>query len=382
MTVCGPRLSADESEEKNRAEDGGVLDTFHFGIYVIAMNRKLRVGLLTGGGDAPGLNGILEATSLVLLNSGAEVFGIQDGFEGIFNENVLPITWQTVDGIHSKAGTLLGTTNKTATAGREVEFIAKYKKLNLDILIAAGGDGTFAGLSPFKDDIPLIGVPKTIDNDLAGTDITFGFDTACSVVAESVDALRATANAHRRVILVETMGRTAGWIALGGGLASYADVILIPERPFNEMELMSFLKSRREMGKRGLVLSVAEGAFATGSKASVALVVPDSPQPERYGGIAERLARIIEKNLAWESRHVVLGHLQRSRPPTTTDRFLTLSMGVLAAQLALQRRAGAAVVFRNGQVQESLISEFMKAPRLVDHDHRWVKMAQSVGIFV
>ncbi len=342
----------------------------------------MRVGLLTGGGDAPGLNGILEAASRVLLGAGAEVIGIQDGFEGVFNERNVLINRGLIDGIHSSAGTLLGTTNKTRTEGREKEFLEKFRKLNLDILIAAGGDGTFAGLSSFQKEIPLIGVPKTIDNDLNGTDITFGFDTACSVVAESIDALRATANAHRRVILVETMGRTAGWIALGGGLASYADAILIPERPFIEEKLLEYLEMHRKAGARGLVLSVAEGAHAIGSTASVAHFVPDSPQPERFGGIAERLARLFEDRIGWESRHVVLGHLQRSRQPTTTDRFLTLAMGVLAAKLALAKRAGSAVVYRDGQVRESQISEFMKAPRLVSADHRWVEMAKSVGIFI
>lgn len=337
---------------------------------------------MTGGGDAPGLNGIIEATSLVLLNQGATVIGIQDGFDGILEKRSIEIKRSDIEGLHARAGTFLGTSNKTQTKGREELFLKNYRELNLDLLIAAGGDGTFAGLSAFHKDIPLVGVPKTIDNDLNGTDITFGYDTACTVVAESIDALRATAEAHRRVILVETMGRTAGWIALGGGLASYADAILIPELPYDEAALFAYLNEKQKAGKRGLVIAISEGAHAIGSEAVVALRVKDSPQAERFGGIAERLARKIEGALNWESRHVVLGHLQRSRPPTTTDRFLTLAMGVKAAQLALERKSGLAAVYKNGLVQEAPISEFMKPARRVEPDHRWIKMAKSLGIFI
>jgi 6-phosphofructokinase len=343
---------------------------------------KKRIGLLTGGGDAPGLNGIIEATSLVLLNAGAEVIGIQDGFDGLLEKRNILIQRSDIEGLHARAGTFLGTSNKTQTKGREEEFLRNFRELKLDVLIAAGGDGTFAGLSLFKNEIALVGVPKTIDNDLQGTDITFGYDTACTVVAEAVDALRATAEAHRRVILVETMGRTAGWIALGGGLASYADAILIPERPYDEKVFFGFLRDKQRSGKRGLVLAVSEGAHAQGGEPSVALRVKGSPQEERFGGIGERLARAIEKELSWEARHVVLGHLQRSRPPTTTDRFLTLAMGVKAAQLALEGKAGLAAVYRDGQVREAPIAEFMKPARRVESEHRWIKMAKSVGIFI
>lgn len=192
-----------------------------------------RIGIMTGGGDAPGLNGIIEASCRTLLRLGHQVIGIQDGFEGIFNQKTVSLTESFLEGVHSSAGTVLGTSNKSTTKGREQEFLQNLKALRLDGLIACGGDGTFSALKRFESEVPLIGVPKTIDNDLSGTDITFGFDTACTVVAESVDALRATAEAHRRVMIVEAMGRTAGWLALGGGLAGYADVILIPERPFD-----------------------------------------------------------------------------------------------------------------------------------------------------
>ena len=342
----------------------------------------MKIGILTGGGDAPGLNGIIESTSRALLAQNVELIGIEDGFEGIFDYRFIPITRKQVEGIHSNAGTLLGTSNKTGTEGREAEFLTKYRSLGLDGLVVAGGDGTFSGLRAFKETIPIIGVPKTIDNDLSGTEITFGYDTACSVVAGAIDALRATADAHRRVIIVEAMGRTAGWIALGGGLASYADVILIPERPYDRAALMQYLRRRKEAGQRGLMIVASEGASAIGESAQVAFEVEGSPQKERYGGIAEKMARRIEKEIQWESRHVVLGHLQRASHPTTTDRFLTLAMGVEVAQMVLEKKWGWAAVFRDGHVQRAPVSDLMGPARLVSPDHRWVKLAQAIGLFI
>lgn len=343
---------------------------------------RRRVGLLTGGGDAPGLNGIIESTVRALANDGVEVIGIRDGFEGIFKNELVTLTPQLVQGVHSQAGTLLGTSNKTGIAGREKEFMEKFNALKLDGLIAAGGDGTFAGLKRVHSDLKLIGVPKTIDNDLEGTDVTFGYDTACAVVSEAVDALRATAEAHRRVLVVEAMGRTAGWIALGGGLASYADVILIPERPFSRSKLKEFLSARKQVGRRGLLIVASEGVAAEGEEASIAFRVAGSPQAERYGGFAERLARWIEDETGWEARHVVLGHLQRARHPTTTDRFLTLAMGVEVARMVAENDWNKAVVYRDGKVTRAPLSDIMKPARLVTTEHRWVQLAQALDIFI
>lgn len=341
-----------------------------------------RIGLLTGGGDAPGLNGIIEAVVRALSEQGVTVVGIQDGFEGIFEGRTVELTRSLVDGAHQRAGTLLGTSNKSSTQGRVEEFQEKFAALKLDGLIAAGGDGTFQALGRVLKGLKIIGVPKTIDNDLAGTDMTFGFDTACAVVGESVDALRATANAHRRVMIVETMGRTAGWIALGGGLASYADAILIPERPFDRKALADFLRARRAAGHRGCMIVASEGVAAVGEKASIAFRVPGSPQAERFGGFSEALARWIETEVDWESRHVVLGHLQRARHPTTTDRFLTLMMGYEVARMVCEDDWNKAVVYRNGQVGRAPLADLMKPPRLVSHDHKWVGVAQAMGIFI
>lgn len=352
------------------------------GAYPLTAGAKGRIGIFTGGGDAPGLNGVIESVVRSLCAKGYEVVGIRDGFDGIFNLWTVPLTPELVQGVHAQAGTLLGTSNKTRTEGREAEFLHKFDSLNLKGLVVAGGDGTFAGLRRLVADLPIIGVPKTIDNDLQGTDVTFGFDTACAVVAESVDALRATADAHSRIIVVETMGRTAGWIALGGGLAAYADVILIPERPFSRADLLEFVKMQRASGRRGLLVVVSEGVAAQGEQPTVAFRVAGSPQPERFGGVAERMARWLEEELRWESRHVVLGHLQRSRAPTTTDRFLTLAMGVEAAALIEQEKWGHAVVYRGGKVTSAPLSEITKPARLVPKDHNWVGIAQAMRIFI
>lgn len=341
----------------------------------------MRVGILTGGGDAPGLNGIIESSARVLLQAGCEVVGIQDGFEGVFERRSINLTMEKIRNAHAQAGTLLGSSNRSKTEGREDAFRKGFEDLKLDGIIACGGDGTFEGLGRVKSGLNLIGVPKTIDNDLAGTDITFGYDTACAVVAEAVDALRFTAEAHRRVIIVETMGRTAGWIALGGGLASMADVILIPERPFDRAKLLEYIRAKQKT-QRSLLVVVGEGAAAQGEHALVAHEVIGSPQKERYGGIAQTLARWIDKETEWESRHVVLGHLQRARHPTTTDRFLTLAMGVEAAKMVLEKTWNQAVVYRNGHVTRAPISDLMQPPRLVDKDHRWVRLAQAQGIFI
>lgn len=341
----------------------------------------MRIGIMTGGGDAPGLNGIIEAAARSLLGKGIEVIGIRDGFEGIFSKRTKEITLEQVNGIHAEAGTFLGTSNKSKIAGRSDEFQKACAELNLDGLIAAGGDGTFKALRELAPNLKIIGVPKTIDNDLQGTDVTFGYDTACTVVSDAVDALRATANAHHRVMVVEAMGRTAGWIALGGGLCSYADAILIPERPFSREKLAKFLSDAHALDKPGLVIVVAEAAKAQGEDA-IFEANEKSPTGIRFGGIGERLARWIEINTPWEARHVVLGHLQRARAPTTADRFLTAMMGAKAAELVMRNKWNRAVVSRQGQVIDAPLSDIQGDPRAVSSDHAWVKLCQDLGIFI
>lgn len=349
------------------------------GFLSILNGSDVKIGILTGGGDAPGLNGIIEAATRTLLNLGHEVIGIKDGFEGIYKGEFMPLYIKTVRGQHAFAGTLLGTSNRSGTEGRETEFKEAYDRLGLDGLIVAGGDGTFRCLQSIQG-INLIGVPKTIDNDLPGTDTTFGFDTASSVVSEAIDDLRTTAIAHKRIIIIETMGRTAGWIALGGGMASMADAILIPERPINLESFKSFLKKKHKI-QRGIIVVAAEGATLEShvqrelDKSGASVMVADY-------GIGERLAKWVEEEINWEARHVVLGHLQRSHPPSTTDRFLTTAMGIVAARMAHKGNWGHAAVYKHGQVTQVPIESLMGPARNVDPEHRWVKMAQALGIYI
>ena len=340
----------------------------------------MRIGILTGGGDAPGLNGVIEAATRTLLNSGHEVIGICDGFEGIYEGNFMPLTLDIVRGQHAFAGTLLGTSNRSGTEGREEEFLKAYSHIGIEGLIVAGGDGTFRSLQSMGDQLKIIGVPKTIDNDLSGTDATFGYDTACSVVSEAIDSLRATARAHKRIIVIETMGRTAGWIALGGGMASMADAILIPERPLNLKSFKKFLKEKHER-QRGIIIVTSEGTIIEDDVKRELDLSGESVTVADYG-IGEKLSLWIQQEVDSETRHVVLGHLQRSHPPSTTDRFLTTAMGIVAARLAHKNEWGKAAAFKNGQVTAVKLETIMGPPRNVDPEHRWVKMAQALGIYI
>lgn len=342
----------------------------------------MRFGILTGGGDAPGLNGIIESVARTLLTQGHELVGSLDGFEGIFNAKFREIRYEEIMGLHSFAGTFLGTSNKSRMDGREQEFLTGFKKMGASGLIAAGGDGTFAALSRLGADVPIIGVPKTIDNDLHGTDITFGYDTACSMIADAIDALRYTADAHRRIMVVEAMGRTAGWIALGAGVAAYADVILVPERPFSKAALLDYVKTKKAQGRRGLVIVASEAAKAEGEDSNVAFFVKESFQKERFGGIAQKLATWLEKETGWEARAVVPGHLQRSKAPTMTDRFLTASLGIESARMAVEGAWNQCVVYKDGTVKRAPLSVIQGGARTIPEDHRWVKLAQALGLFI
>lgn len=327
----------------------------------------MRFGILTGGGDAPGLNGILEAVGKTWLQEGVEILGILNGYEGIFKQEFKKITWDSLAGLHGLSGTFLGTSNRSKLENRGKDFEAGYQALGLEGLLIAGGDGTFLALNKMGVKAPVVGVPKTIDNDLQGTEKTFGFDTACTVVAEAVDALRFTAEAHQRVIVVEAMGRTAGWIALGGGVASYADAILIPELDLKLDKFKEYLNSQRH--RKGLVIVCAES-----------LHCPEEGLKELSA--ADSWVHYIEKHTEWEARSVVLGHLQRAKAPTTSDRFLTLEIGTMAAKLALQKNWEKAVVFRDGKVQAVPLAEVQGPPRKVPRSHPWVQFCRSVGILV
>lgn len=342
----------------------------------------MRVGILTGGGDAPGLNSVIETCVRHLQKSHIDVLGILDGFEGLFQGNILPLNSGNILGIHSLAGTYLGASNQSSLSGREAEFLQKYRSLNLDGLLVCGGDGTFAALKGLAQEIPIIGLPKTIDNDIAGSEVSFGYDTACEVIVQSAEALRATADAHRRIFFIETMGRTSGWLALRSGLATYADIILLPERPFNREALKAFVLAKKVEGRRSLMCVVAEGAFAQGESETVAFEVAQSPKSERLGGISAELARWLEKETGWSSRNMVLGHLQRARSPSVTDQILTRELGLEAAQLAIGGVWNRAVLVKDGRVTHDELSVFMQGTRTVPEAHPWIQRCRDLDIFI
>ena len=340
----------------------------------------MRIGILTGGGDAPGLNGIIESATKFLVNSNVDVIGVRDGFAGIYDKDTFELSIDTVDEIHEFAGTILGTSNRRGIDDTN-EFLEKFNELKLDGLIVAGGDGTFRGLGPLMEKVPVIGVPKTIDNDLAGTDMTFGHDTAVTVVAKALDSLRHSANAHRRIILVEAMGRTAGWITLHAGIASMSDGILIPERGVDLKELTTFIQNKAKLGQRGFVICVSEGVRINNQE-FIREVIPDSPETIRLGGVSAHLAKLLEKSTGIECRNVILGHLQRSHPPTTFDRLMTTRLGAKAAALVLDKKWGTGVSYQKGAVTEVPIMDFCSEPRLVSESNEYVELAKQLEIFI
>ena len=306
-----------------------------------------RIGLATGGGDAPGLNAVLRAATLAALQRGWEVVGLHDCFEGLFDpRRTTRLDREKVRGITHIGGTILGTQSGgdpflrrelgadgvERTIDRIGEAVAGFRALELDALIVIGGDGTMRLTHRLaQHGVPVVGVPKTIDNDLEGTVVTFGFDTAVSVATEAIDRLHSTAEAHRRVMVVEVMGRYAGWIALHAGIGGTADVILIPEIPFRWERVFEKIRERERRGRRFSVVVVAEGAQPADGERVVERAASGG-RVEKLGGLGEAVMRRIEEATGKESRCVVLGHLQRGGPPTALDRLLSLRFGAAAVR--------------------------------------------------
>ena len=324
-----------------------------------------RIGILTGGGDCPGLNALIRAvTRTAILGYGLEVIGIQDGFLGLLLNKTRPLSGEDVAGILDQGGTILGTSNRTDPfhfsdpnqpkenpRDYSAEVIRNFERLKLDALLCAGGDGTLAIASKLVDQgLPLIGIPKTIDNDLMGTDLSFGFDTAVANAAEAIDKIHSTAQSHHRIMVVETMGRYAGWLALMAGLASGGDVILIPEIPFDLSRIVRQVNRRTQVGHRFSIIVVAEGARAKGRKAMVKKRILGSPDPIRLGGIGNWLTERIEGKTGIESRVSVLGHLQRGGTPTAFDRNFATRLGVVAVRMAAQKKYGRMVALKGNQI--------------------------------
>ncbi len=355
-----------------------------------------RVGILTGGGDCPGLNAVIRAIAKTLIDPyNVEVIGFKDGFRGLVLNQTKRLTYMTVSGILDRGGTILGSSNKDnpfhfgqirngKMTYRDLSHKAleSYKKRNLDALICLGGDGTMSIANDLvKKGMNIIGVPKTIDNDLMETDRTFGFDTSVSIVTEAIDRLRTTAASHHRCLIVETMGRYAGWIALESGIAGGADVILIPEIPFNPSLVCDIVDQRFKHHKHYTIILVAEGAKWEGGEMVVERTVEDSPDPIRLGGIGKVVATFIEESTGVESRAIVLGHVQRGGTPTAFDRVLATRYGYHAAKLAVAGNFGKIVCLKGNNITEVAISKVANKCRKVPLDSSLIDVARATGTY-
>ena len=360
------------------------------------MKKIKRIGILTGGGDCPGLNAVIRAVVKTAYGKyGVEVYGIRDGFSGLINKQVEKIELKNVSGILPRGGTILGTSNranpfqypvadkKGAIELRDVsdQVVRTVEYNELDVIITVGGDGTqFMSNKLYETHgVPVIGVPKTIDNDIDGTDVTFGFDTALNAATSAVDKLHSTAEAHHRVMVIEVMGRYAGWIALEAGISGGGDVILIPEIPFKMEKIVEKIRQRESIGKRFSLVVVAEGARPEGGDVVVAREVADPHDPIRLGGISQFVGNKIEDITNIETRYTILGHVQRGGSPSPFDRILATRFGYHAVEAAMQGKFGCLVGLRGQEIKTTPISEAIALPRRVNPESDLVKTAKALG---
>jgi phosphofructokinase-like protein len=350
------------------------------------MAKVRRIGILTGGGDCPGLNAVIRAAvRTAIRDHDLEVLGIQFGFEGLLNKACVPLTNELIRGILPKGGTLLRTTNRgnpfeypgdSSNEDRSQMVVANIRELGLDGIIAIGGDGTLKiAQRLFEMGIPMIAVPKTIDNDLAATDFTFGFMTAVFVATDAVDRLHTTAESHDRVMILEVMGRNAGWIALYSGLAGGADIILIPEIPYRPEIIVQSIRERQREGSPFDIIVVAEGAKRVGGQESYI-----DRRSRRLGGIAYQVADEIARAINLEIRVTVLGHVQRGGSPIPFDRLLATRFGKAAADLIAKGDFGKMVALRGEHIVAVPIRDAVSNPKYVDPNGELVATARSLGI--
>jgi len=358
------------------------------------MTAKLkRIGIMTGGGDCPGLNAVIRAVTKSALSGGLEVVGIEDGYLGLIENRLRPLGWSDVSDILTRGGTILGSCNKANPAayampegGRWVvrdvrrQVVEHYHQAGLDAMVVIGGDGTMSGAVSLMDlGLNIVGVPKTIDNDLWGTEITFGHDTAVTTASDALDKVHTTASSHHRVMVVELMGRYAGWLALHAGIASGADVILIPEIPFDPAKVADKCLARSRVGKRFTIIAAGEGAAPAGGKPIVDRIVENSPDPIRLGGVGKFVAEQVERLTGLDCRSIVLGHVQRGGTPTACDRVLATRFGHHGFELLKSERFGRLVVQQNGQVRSIEIREAAGKVRTVPPDYPLIRAARDIG---
>lgn len=362
----------------------------------MARNKK-RLGILTGGGDCPGLNAAIRAiVRTAQIEFDMEVIGFRDGFEGLVENRCFELTLNHISGLLAQGGTILGTSNKSdpfnypvlqgdkeeyVFLDRSSQAVRNFEALGLIGLIAIGGDGTMTGSAKLIDKgIPIIGVPKTIDNDLVGTEMTFGFDSALVTATEAIDKLHTTAQSHHRVMLVEVMGRYAGWLALASGLAGGGDIILMPEFPYDIEAICNQVKSRNAQGKTFSIVVVGEGARQQGGKMVYRQKVKHSPEAIRLGGISHIVASQIEGLTNIECRVTILGHLLRGGIPTAADRILATRYGMEAVHLAERGEFGKMVALQNNKLTSVEISEIAGKMRPLTVNDSLIKTAVSLGI--
>jgi phosphofructokinase-like protein len=354
-----------------------------------------RIGILTGGGDAPGLNAVIRAVVKAASSLfDCEVIGIRQGFEGLVDsKGTLLLTPDSVRGILPRGGTILGAANRGNPFARRVikdgieviedvsdHVVQRIHDLGLDTLIVVGGDGTLRiCLELFQKGSPVVGVPKTIDNDIQGTDVTFGFDTAVAMATEAIDRLHTTAESHHRVMVLELMGRNAGFITLEAGIAGGADVILIPEIPFHFEPIFEKIQERARAGRYFSIIAVAEGARPVDHE-QIFRMEGDTIRSPRLGGIGQYVAEEVAQTCALESRVTVLGHLQRGGTPTAFDRWLATRFGVAAVRLAANKKHGYLVGLHGTEIVDIRLEDALKMPKRVDLNGEVIQTARELGI--
>jgi 6-phosphofructokinase 1 len=330
----------------------------------------MRIGMLTGGGDAPGLNAAIRAVARAGWREGYDIAGIRNGWLGLLNDDAADLSPGDIRGVLHRGGTILGTsrTNPFKTEGGPQRIREVLAAREIDALVAIGGDDTLSVARNLSElGVRVVGIPKTMDNDIPGTDYTIGFDTAVNVVMEACDKLHPTAEAHHRVMVVEVMGRDAGWVAAVGGLAGGADTILVPEVPFSIDEVCRNIRVRHDQGRMFSILVVAEGAQATDLGMQISQDAPvDAFGHVRLGGIGAVLAREIEARTEYEARVTVLGHLQRGGSPTAFDRLLATRYGIAAVELIKQGRFGEMVAFRGNRITSLPLAEALAGEHKLD----------------
>jgi 6-phosphofructokinase 1 len=356
--------------------------------------RMKSIAVMTGGGDCPGLNAVIRAVVKTAINKyDLHVWGVQDGYLGLIENRMERMSFNDVSNILTLGGTILGTSNianpfrYAVKSGSRLQFkdvsddcLRALRERGIDALICIGGDGTMASAAQFaRKGLTVIGVPKTIDNDLWGTDVTFGFDTAVTTATEAIDKIHTTASSHHRVMIVEVMGRYAGWIALHAGVAGGADVILIPEIPYDLSKICEYVLARSSRGKRFSIVVAAEGAKARDGSMVISHRVKGSPDPIRLGGIANKLTAEIGAKTALDCRAVVLGHIQRGGTPTPYDRTLATNFGHRAMELLMKGVKNHLVVLKDGRLSSISLSQVAGRTKTIPKNYELVKAALAVG---